>query len=356
MPWPIPQPTDIFNRAAAAYVAQFPGAQPTAPNTVLGATSRILGMTAFDLYLYQGYVMNELFPDTSEDNLDRHAGNWGLTRIAPSAAAGTISWTCTSATTLPTGIILTDPLLNSYLTTSGGAVAPGAITLSLAAASAGAQGNLANGTVLTPISPVTGMAPTATVASSPALAGGAPAESNTALRTRLLARIRARGRGGNNADYVNWAFAASSLVAYAQAVPQYQGPGTVGVFVAGAGPSTLGSGVLSTISAYLGAQYAAGGVAPVTAYVTVWNATLQTLNATVHLTPDTTANRAAATSAFSAFVTQATGIGGTIDVTSIDAAIAGGSGGAFTFDRTLPAADIVLGNGTIAVAGTLSFV
>lgn len=353
MPWSIPQPVTIFNRAASAYVAQFPSFQPTAPNTVCGATSRILGMTAFDLYGYQSYIMNELFPDTSEDNLDRHAGNWGLTRIPPAAGLGSINWICTAAETLAIGIVFSDPLGNAYYSTTGGAVTPGTVTLSVAAASAGAQGNLATGTVLTPISPVAGMASSATVA-SPGFSGGALAETNTALRARLLQRIRQRGRGGNSADYTYWCEAASSSVAYVQVVPSYSGPGSVGLFVAGIGPSTIGSGVLATLSSYLGAEYAAGGIAPVTAYVTVQSAALQTLNATIHLNPDTTANRAAATVAFDAWVATDAEIGGTMFMSRLDAALEGASG-EFSHERSMPSADVVCGTGTIAVAGTLSF-
>ena len=361
MPWPIPQPTDIFNRAATAYVAQFPSFQPTAPNTVVGATGRVLAMAAFDLYLYQGYVMNELFPDTAEDNLDRHAGNWGLTRIPASVATGTVQWLSTTGATLAAGIVFTDAFGNSYITTSGGTVGAATnITLNIAAASAGAQGNLANATLITPIAPVGGMTAQAQVSSAGGLTGGAAAESDIALRGRLLSRIRLRGRGGNNADYAQWTQAASSSVAYVTAVPNYQGPGTVGVFAAGVGPSTLGSGVLSAISAYLGAGYASGGVAPVTAYVAVYSAALQTINATLHLTPDTSANRTAAANAFGQFITQSATIAGaggaTIDVSSIAGAIVGGSGGAFTFDLTAPVADIVINTGTIAVAGTVGFV
>jgi uncharacterized phage protein gp47/JayE len=353
MPWPIPQPADIYARAGAAYVAAFPGFDPTQPNTVCGTTSRIVGMTGFDLYLYQGYIMNELFPDTSVDNLDRHAGIWGLTRIPSQAATGSIAWTGSNGTVLASGILLTDQFGNSYLTTDGLTVSGGSATLTLTAVSGGAQGNLATGAVLTPVSPVAGMAATAAVA-SPGLSGGAPAESDTALRARLLQRIRERGRGGNNADYVNWCEAASSAVAYVQAIPQWYGAGSVGIFLAGAGPSALSGPEVATVSAYLGALFAPGGVAPVTAYVAVFGATLYTLNATVHLNPDTSTIRAAATAAFQAWVETDAQIGGTMYVARMDAALEGASG-EFSHDRTLPAADVVLGPGTIAVAGVLSF-
>ena len=93
-----------------------------------------------------------------------------------------------------------------------------------------------------------------------------------------------------------------------------------------------------------------------TAYVTVYLATWQTVNGTVHLVPDTAANRVAAANGFAAWIATTAQIGATEFVDDMDAAIKGQSGGAFSFDRTLPASDVVLGAGTIAVAGTLSFV
>ncbi len=356
MAWPIPQPTDIYNRAGASFVGQFPSFQPTAPNTVCGAIGRIVGMSGFDLYLYQGYIMNELFPDTSEDNLDRHAAIWGLTRIPAQAASGTVTWGGTTGTVLPAGIVFSDAYGNAYLNTAGGTVAGGTITLAVSAASAGAQGNVLNGALLTPVSPVGGMSASAVVASTGAgFSGGAPAETDTALRARLLQRIRARGRGGNVADYQAWCEQASSSVVYVQAIPNWLGPGSVGVFVAGAGPTAIGSGPLAAISAFLGAQYAAGGAAPVTAYVVVQSATLYPVNATVHLNPDTANNRAAATAAFDAWVATDAEIGATMFMSRLDAALEGADG-EFSHERTFPTADLVLNAGVIAVAGTLSFV
>ncbi len=437
MPWPIPQPAEIANRAAGIYTAQYPDFNPTQPNTLAGANCRIVAMTAFDLYGYQGYIAQELFPDTTVDNLDRHAGIWGLTRLTASAATGQAVGAGTNGTIVPSGTVATDPLGNSYFTTAAATVSGGAVTANWTASTAGAQGNLVAGTVLTLLSPIAGLSPqsftvlgeasvagasgTVVPASVPMLdpagnayvsgasvtlagtsgtitfgatspggfslaagtvlsfstsvsglspqsatvtlsgfAGGAPVESDTALRARLLARIRSRGRGGDGTDYQQWAEAASATVAAVQVAPCWGGVGNVGVWIAGNGPSALSGSIVTAVADYI------ASLAPVTATVIVNSAATDAVNATVHLVPDTTANRAAAQAAFAAWVQEAglaafdavlaRGVttGGTLYVDSLDAAIAGG--GSYQFDRSVPASDIVLNAGTVAVPGSLTFI
>jgi len=353
MPWPVPAPSVIYGRAGASYTAVFPSFDPTQPNTVCGTTSRVIALTAFDLYLYQGYWANELFPDTAQDNLDRHAGIWGLTRIAAQAATGQASGAGSNGTVVPTGAAATDYFGNVYFTAATETVSGSVVTETFQAASGGAQGNLATGTVLTLLSPIAGLSPQSFTVLSPGFSGGAPTETNTALRARLLQRIRSRGRGGNNADFTIWAEGASSLVAYVQVVPNIIGFGSVGLFVAGIGPSALGSGTVAAVNS------AVLAVAPVpineTSLVTA-SATLQTVDGTIHLIPDTPTNRTAATNAFASYIGAAAEIGGTVYLDLIAGAIAAAAAGSFNFDLSAPSADVVVGAGTIAVAGTLGFV
>ena len=128
MPWPVPQPADITARAAAVYTGIYPDFDPTAANTLAGANCRIVGLSAFDLYQYQAYWAQELFPDTTQDNLDHHAAIWGLTRIPPAAAVGTASAAGTNGTPIPAGAVATDPLGNAYLVSVGTSISGGTAT------------------------------------------------------------------------------------------------------------------------------------------------------------------------------------------------------------------------------------
>lgn len=349
MAWPVPSAATLTARAGAVYAAAFPGFDATDPNSVASVTARIVGMTAFDLYLYQGYWAAELFADTAADSLDRHAGIWGITRIPAQAATGNATVAGTNGVALPSGILATDALGNSYVTTAGATISGGAATLPLSAVSGGAQGNLSSGVTLAIVSPVAGLSAQTLTVAAPGLSGGAAAETDAALRARLLARIRLRGRGGNAADYAQWAEASSSAVAYVQAVGGWYGSGSVAVFVAGAGPSALTDAEVLVVDAYLQT------VRPVTARVYTLAATVTPVAVTIRLSPDTAATRAAATAAFASYMAAEASIGGALFVTGLDGAIAAGLAGAADFDRLAPLADVPGAAGVILSAGALSF-
>ncbi len=349
MPWPIPTPAALAARAAGVYAASFPDFDPTAANTVAATHCRVAAMAAYDLYLHQGYIAQELYPDTSQDSLDRHAAIWGVTRIPAASATGAATAAGAAGTVIPSGTVASDAFGNTYFTTAGATVGGGgSATLAVRASLAGVAGNLATGTVLTLLSPVAGLNPQSITITAPGLTGGAAAESNDALRARLLARIRQRGRGGNVADYEEWAAAASTSVAYVQAIPNWVGLGSVGLFVAGVGPSALSGAQVAVVDAYV------QGVRPVTARVVTASATTLPVNATIRLIPDTAANRAAAASGFASWVVTSAEIGGTLFLDGMVAAIKSALGGG-DFDVVSPAADIVCAAGVIAAPGALSF-
>lgn len=127
------------------------------------------------------------------------------------------------------------------------------------------------------------------------------------------------------------------------------GLGSVGVFVAGAGPSALTSAEVARVDAYL------QSVRPVTARVITQAAATRPIDATLHLVPDTATNRAAAQSGYTSWIATSAQIGGTAYVDDLAAAIKAAGGSTFSFDIAAPAADVALGHGTIAVARTLGF-
>jgi uncharacterized phage protein gp47/JayE len=354
MPWPIPAPETIAAKAAGIYegTLKSPDGTPidaSSPNTVLGATTRVVGMSAFELYLFQAYTQAELWPDTAQDNLDRIAGVWGLTRIAAQVASGTVSVSGTVGAPIPSGVTLADSLGNLYTTTAPGTVAAdGAALLPVSASVGGVAGNLAAGAILTIVVAVAGVAPQQATAQPPGFSDGEPEETNPQLSARVLARIRNPGNGGSEADYEAWAQAASSAVAYVAVQPGYTGAGTVGVFVAGAGPAASTGPEVAAVQAYLQPKR------PVTAQVTAYAATVQPLDATITLNPDTLANRAAATAAFANWIETDAAIGGTMYLSRMNAAVAAGDG-EFSHETASPTADVALGVGTIAGVGVLSF-
>jgi uncharacterized phage protein gp47/JayE len=82
-----------------------------------------------------------------------------------------------------------------------------------------------------------------------------PAETDAALRARVLDDIRHPPAGGNKYDYIRWAKEASPLVKNAWCVPSGQGAGTIDVIVladaAATGSEIPTSDLLAAVRAYI---------------------------------------------------------------------------------------------------------
>jgi len=368
MPWTVPQPSDIADRAAGVLEAEYarvyalrnPGAPPAtpdarSPNSLLAIDARLTGLTTFDLYLYQGRLAKELMPDTAEDWLPRHGAVWGITQGQPVAATGNGLFVTNAALVVPALFEITAPGGAVYETTAAGTIAAaGTLSVPVAAQAAGSAGDLPASTALTPVAPLGGLVSVAVDANG--ISGGADLESLDSFRARILQRIRARGAGGNASDWVQWAEQAlpGALVA---AISPGLGSVTVAIAMPAIAPA-VGWRVptapeLATATAYLndGTARRPLGV-PV---VDVVAATLVPLNFTLHLNPDTVPIRAAAVTALTAWAIIDGAIGGTMEMSRADAALSAADG-EFSHDRTLPAADYTAAPTSLPVLGTVSFV
>lgn len=346
MPWSIPAPPAVKARADAALAAIFPGFRPDKPNSLAGTVHGAIAMAMYDAYLMQAYLAQELLPDTARDWLDRHASVWGVLRMPASVAVGTATVAGTTGRSVPGGAAFIDAAGASYVSAASAVpIVGGAATLTLTASVAGAAGNLVTGSVLTPVSPIGALTVQQAVVAAPGFAGGADAEPDDSLRARILQRIRTPPNGGAAADYVTWAEAAGAT--YVAVIPTASGPGTVGVSIAQSGPAASSPAQVAAVQTYI------DGVRPVTASVTVSAATLLPVPVTLRLNPDTVANRAAAQAALAAWMVADTGIGATLYVSRLDAALAGD--GEYSHERTLPAADVVPAATQIPVLGAVTF-
>lgn len=354
MPWPLPTPAQISDQLAGGMEQALgplaPDGQVDArsPNTVLGVLARTLGMSQWQLHLHLRAIADDLMPDTAGDEaLPRHAAVWGVTRIPAAPAAGSATVAGTDGTVIPIGTALLGPGDAAYTTTASATVASGVATLAVQADLAGTAGNADAGATLRLVSPVAGLSPqTATVAAG-GLAGGIDEEGLEAWRSRLLARIRARSKGGTATDYEEWARRAPGIGAVAVR-PEWVGPGTVGVIFAMAGGTAPGSTEIARVVAEIAAER------PVTAQVFVLAATIVPRALTLQIQPDTTAARAAITAAFAAFLAREPGIGGTILLSRLSEALSSASG-EYAHRIISPAADVVLGSAQLAVPGTITW-
>lgn len=364
MPWPIPSPAEIADRAAAVWEAEYarvyalknPGetAQVDArsPTSLLAIDGRVLAMTAYDAWAYLARLAQELMPDTAVDWLDRHGAVWGVPRIQAVAATGNVVLAGITNTPIPSGLALSAPGGAAYVTTAGATIgAGGTVTVPVIAAVAGAAGNLPAATVLTVATPLEGLTTQSAVVDASGLIGQ-DAETMENWRTRILDRVRKRGAAGNADDFHAW-----TKEVFPTAIVRAMSPAVGEITVAFALPSGETWRVptapeVATLSAYLndaGVRKPLG--APV---VVVTAATLQPVAITLTLNPDTTATRAAAIEALEEQMRADATIGGMVYLSRLDAALQNASG-EFSHTRSAPVADVTAAATTLSVLGTVTF-
>jgi uncharacterized phage protein gp47/JayE len=310
-------------------------------------------MTAYDLYLYQGYQAQQLFATTATDGLPIHSNIWGVPRLQPTAGTGNGGITSVSgaAVDIPQGTLCTlSGASFMYITTAAASIPAGGGTVSLPLQSvlSGTAYNLPGGTVLNLVSPIAGVQPQAVTLDSNGIANGTDIESITSWQARIVARIQNPPGGGTLADYERWAEAAGA--AYVNVVPGWVGAGSVGVIIAAPGPAVASTQLVAAVQAYINQQ----NIRPITARVVVVAATLVPVDVQYTLNPDTTATEAAALNALQLFYQQSAQIGSTVFMSRQDNAVSSGSG-AYSFERIAPTADVVMTNSQLAVLGTVSW-
>jgi len=222
-----------------------------------------------DVYLPS--ALDSVMPDTAvEDDLDRVAGAYGMTRQPATTATGEVTFTGTALTVIPAGTLVSTESGRVYATDIETTIPDGNTTIiaDVTAMESGAAYNMpaASLTVL----PLALVGVTA-VTNAEAISGGADIESDASLRERLLMRIRYPSASGCAADYVRWAREISGIAA-ASCVPLWDGAGTVKVVVAGAGMTPVGAELLGEVADYIET------VRPIGADVTVVSVTSLTVN------------------------------------------------------------------------------
>lgn len=365
MPWPLPQPGDIADRAAGifeadlprVYALRHPGASPAKVDarsnvSQLAVYARTVDAASQDMWFFLARTVQELMPDTAIDWLSRHAAIWGVPRIQAIAATGNVIFTERPATAIPSGLAMTAPGGQTYTTAGSGTTdGGGTVSIPVVAAVAGSAGSQPSGTVLKLVNPQSGFTIQSAIVDTGGLTGE-DAETTDAWRGRILAVIRNRGSGGSAGDFERWAAEALPGLIVTAMTP---GTGFITVAFAMASGQTWRvptTPEIDTLDAYLNdAQHRKPLGAPV---ITVVGATLQSVNFSLHLNPDTAANRTAATNALTLQLLADATIGGTIYMSRMDAALENASG-EFSHERATPSADVTAAATTLSVIGTVTF-
>lgn len=284
------------------------------------------------------------------------AGVFDLDRVTATYAVGEVTLTC-SASAGPynitaAGLVVSDGTRRWRSTNTGllTLASGGTLTVGVKAESPGTAYNITgdgvNG-IDTIVSPALAGV-TVSAVSSWLTTTAVDDETDAELRARCRLRWSTLGRGANLDAYVyNALNAGVSAVTRAQCVPG-GGDGTLVVYIAQSA-ATATSPQVAAVQAYI------DGVAPVTDAPTVTAATAVTVNitATIYVlaASDSTANRTLATDALSAYINGLDLGDATVDVVKLGAAIYAAAG-IRDVDVVIPAADVSISAGQVAVPGT----
>lgn len=345
MPFNRPDLATLRDRIMADIRSRLPGAAPELRRTLLGVLAHVEAGAVHGLYGYLEWLSRQLMVDTSGSEwLDRHASIWGVARKAASYAAGTVAFTGSGS--VPAGRLL-QRADGAQFTTDAAITAPASVAVT--ASLAGLDGNSAAASTLAMVSPLAGINGTVTIDGS-GITGGTDAETDDALRSRLLARIQEPPHGGAAADYVTWAMEVAG-VTRAWVYAQELGIGTVSVRFMMDDVYTDGipqAADVTAVQAYIDA------LRPVTAAVTVVAPVAVPLDMTIALTPTTAAVKAAVEAEIADMIARDAVPGGTILISRIREAISIAVG---ETDHVLsvPSADVIHTAGQIATMGTVTW-
>jgi uncharacterized phage protein gp47/JayE len=355
MAFVVPTLEELIDTVAGSLNASLDGQDARVRRSVLRALAVTQAGVARTLHQYVGHAARQVLPSTADgEALDAHAAIAGLTRWPAAQATGTTRASASSTgISIPTGTVLVRADGARFVTTADATTAgsPAVADLSVQAELAGAAGNCTASTILTLVSPISGVT-SATTVQSPGVSGGTDQESHEALRARILQRLRNTPQGGSAADYEAWALAVAGVD---KAWVRSPLAGFVTVYPAVAGNNPIPSGgLVSSVQAALDAKR------PVAATVTAVAPTALTVNMTIAVYPNTTAVQSAVTAELQSLFARLREPGGTIRNSEVRAAISAADGEEYHSLNSIGGdgtglSNIVQSSSQLAVLGTITW-
>ena len=312
---------DLVEQQLLEIESRLPGAESRLRQSNLNVLARVFAGGLHQQYGFLDWLSRQCFPDTADDEFaERWATIWLAEGRKPAVIAqGVVHISGNLNAVLPQGSVLLSSANLEYQTLADAQCGANGADVAIAARQVGAAGNLDTG-ALTLASPVAGIQSKAVV-NAPGLTQGSDIEPITALRQRVLQRIKAPPQGGSVTDYVQWATAVSG-VTRAWVLPGQMGVGTVVVlFVRDADVSVIPDAAeVATV------QAAIDLVRPVTAAVTVLAPLAKVVNFTITLTPNSVVVREAVTASLKSLLTREAAPGKTLLISKVREAISTAAG------------------------------
>ncbi len=279
-----------------------------------------------------------------------HGEPWGIVRNAAVATEITAGATGTNGTDIDAGSIVIRSDGAAYTVDTTVTISGGVATVSFTAVEAGSASNVDNGEELTFDSPIAGIDSIVTVASTTLT--GSDQETPDVYLARILASRRSSPKGGATGDFVSWLLAVPG-VTRAWEYPRQAGPGSVTCYVVNdeLDPITVSTAKLEECAIYLDQP----GRQPVTMDAPVLTPTLQPLNPTIKIAPNTTAVQDAVSAELEAYVFRVANPGGmTALYTEMNEAVSIAPG---ETDHLIvdPPANVVVPFGSMLSLGTITW-
>jgi uncharacterized phage protein gp47/JayE len=228
MPWERPTLREINTRIQSDLAANLDGIGALLRRSILKVQGKVYAGVAHEEYgAIQNYKDNLLISTADEEWLDKHGTEFGLPRNRGSKSTGSVIATGTTGLIIDKGSRLQSASGNIYIIDDAVVLVGGTVNVVITAENVGEEYNEDAGTILSFVSPVSGINSTVTVDGN-ALTNGTDIEEVEAYRTRLLNRKRAAPHGGTDFDYINWALE-YGVVTRSWVIEHYQGVGTIGL-------------------------------------------------------------------------------------------------------------------------------
>jgi uncharacterized phage protein gp47/JayE len=368
MSWQTPTLDALVTDSVRDFNAALPGADAALARNNLHPTAKVIAGGLYGIHLHAAWAADQRFVLTCDaDQLDRHGAEMkpAVPRKAAAPARGFIIMTAAGAATLAAGAILSRSDGATFTADAGAIVNASIATVAVTAVEPGAAAATAAAAVLTAQSGLTGVATFEVAAGG--LGGAADTESDDAYRSRLLFSKAFPEHAGAPADWLRYTLAVPG-VTRAFIEPLGSGRGTVVVYPFFDGSRANGLPLDSDLAIVRAALLAA---APGAGLGVVRAATPVAVPVTIAgLAPDTPEARSAVAAEIAATFARESRVAGiasphpsmpflataqTFSRSWIWQAAANASGEQ-RHSVTLPAADITLAAGEVAVMGALSFV
>jgi len=361
-----PTTKQLRERIGALMRTRFPGADVNLRQSPGRALVELIAASTDEDLSFLDWMVGQLFPFSADATyLERWAAAKGLARKGATVGAGTVTLAGTPGYAAGAGAVLQTKAgvavqLEEAVELGGG----GAVTAPATAVEAGTAGNLVTGTALTFVETPPGFADSGVVVAS--FAGGAAAESDADLRLRTLRAFAQPSFGGNRNDWENEVLAVPGVTRVFSA-PATPTPGAVTLYPlldalhangipegtdafyrpttgigAGAGDQLL---VLQSILA----------LRPICASVFVTALVPAPVDIEISgLTPNSAMVRAAIAGEITRMIFRRATPGGTISRSWIAEAVSRAAG-EDSHDLDLPAGDVAIAPGHIAVPGDITY-